>query len=336
MDIANVCRICANKIRGQKSDRNIFKYMRGKLLVQLKLITGVELTTDQGLPELVCERCFSELDLATKFRERCIFSQKYLLDIKKKERDPSIVRVNLDPEPLDEELIDADQLEAHHDEEFLIFDGADEEEAEIYEFQPDDDPDDDPQASVMAAAEAAHQAEIQEQQLERAAKRRRNFFICDECGQLFNDEYLYNEHLDGHLGRREMKQFFPCNECPETFKKKALLKQHRAKVHGGQRKNFECSICGEVFSALGAKIRHEKAHENERPYPCLECGKIFCTVSELQDHCLTHSEDNRKFRCEPCNQNFITRKALLRHTETQPHKRLARHMQDEIELIFDS
>ncbi|KAH8344393.1 hypothetical protein KR084_010704 [Drosophila pseudotakahashii] len=350
MNIAQVCRICANKIKGQKRERNIFKYLRGKLLVQLKLITGVEvtlihvwicvciqfcvpqLTRNQGLPEFVCERCFSELDLATKFRERCIFSQKYLLDIRKKSQDPSIVDVYQDPEPLEEQLIDQDQLVVHEDEEFSFYQEIKEDEEEVVdEFLSDDDP----EASVMAAAEAAHQADIQEQQLERAAKRRRNFFICDDCGQLFNDEYLYNEHLDGHQDRREMKQFFPCPECPETFNKKALLKQHRAHVHGGQRQ-FRCSICNEVFSSLGAKLRHEKAHENERPYPCLECGRIFSSVADLQDHCLTHPEKNRKFRCEPCSKDFITRKDLLAHTKTQPHKRLARHMQDEIELIFDS
>ncbi|XP_037730297.1 transcription factor Ouib isoform X1 [Drosophila subpulchrella] len=331
MNIAQVCRICANKIRDQKRERNVFKYLRGKLLLQLKVITGVELTRNQGLPEFICERCFSELDLATKFRERCIFSQKYLLDIRNKSQDPSIVYIDEGPEPLDEQLIDADQLEAQDDEEFLVYEEMVEDGEDMDEFPPDDDP----EASVMAAAEAAHQADIQEQQLERAAKRRRNFFICDECGQLFNDEYVYNEHLDGHQDRREMKQFFPCPDCPKTYTKKALLKQHRAQVHTGHRQ-FRCSICNEVFSSLGAKLRHEKAHQNERPYPCLECGRIFSSVSALQAHCSTHLEENRKFRCEPCNKDFLSRKDLLEHTKTKPHKRLAQHMQDEIELIFDS
>ncbi|EDW95758.1 uncharacterized protein Dyak_GE25465, isoform A [Drosophila yakuba] len=329
MSLTDVCRICANKIKGHKRDRNIFKYMRGRLLEQLKLITGVELTRNQGLPEFVCERCFSELDLAIKFRERCIFSQKYLLEIRKKSRVQSIVHIDLSPEPLDEQMIDADQLKTDDDEEFVCYQGTEEEDPQnLEEFQPVDDP---APASVIAAAEAAHQMDQQEQHMERAAKRRRNFFICDECGTLFHDEYLYNEHLNGHQDRREMNQFFPCSECPETFKKKALLKLHRAQCHSSQRK-FKCAICNEVFSALGAKLRHDKAHENERPYPCLECGMIFSSVSELQNHCLTHSEENRKFRCEPCNKNFITRRDLVAHTKTAPHKRFAKYMQDEFDL----
>ncbi|XP_017044194.1 transcription factor Ouib isoform X1 [Drosophila ficusphila] len=330
MDIAQVCRICANKIKDQKRDRNIFKYMRGKLLVKLKLITGVELTTNEGLPEFVCERCFSELDLATKFRERCIFSQKYLLDMKKKSKGLVVVDNDVDPQPLDEQLIDADQFEADYDEDYMIYDRTKEEDS-IDQYQPEIDP----EVSILETVEEAQDADIEDQQLERASKRRRNFFICDECGQLFHDEYSYNEHLDGHLDRREMKKFFPCTECPETFKKKSLLKQHRELYHESLRQ-FKCRFCGDVFSAQGARQRHEKAHENERPYPCLECGMKFSSVIELKDHCLTHPEEKRKYWCEPCSLDFISRKALLAHRKTQPHKRLERLMKDEIDLIFDS
>ncbi|KAH8381990.1 hypothetical protein KR009_001271 [Drosophila setifemur] len=324
MDIAQVCRICANKIKDLKRERNIFKYLRGKLLIKLKLITGVQLTSIQGLPEFICDRCFSELDLAVKFRERCIFSQKYLLDIKQKSK--STTKVRYTPAELQEQLIDAEQLvSAEEDEEvYVCGSGGDE-----Y------DDDEDPEASVMAAAEAAHQAEIKEQQLERAAKRRRNFFICDDCGQFFNNEYVFNEHVDAHQGRRETKQFFPCSGCPETFKRKALLKQHRLEAHGGDTV-FKCHTCGEVFATRGDKLRHQKAHDNERPYPCLECGKIFSSVSELQEHSSTHPTTKRKYRCEPCDKDFLTRNDLTSHSKTQSHKRLARHMNEEIDLNYDS
>jgi len=44
MNIAQVCRVCANQIKDRKRERNVFKYLRGKLLLQLKMITGVEVT----------------------------------------------------------------------------------------------------------------------------------------------------------------------------------------------------------------------------------------------------------------------------------------------------
>ncbi|KAH8386224.1 transcription factor Ouib [Drosophila serrata] len=318
MDITNVCRVCANQIKDQSRQRNIFKYMRGKLNVQLKLITGVELSVTEGLPEFLCHRCTSELDLAVKFRERCIFSQKYLLDIQNKSRQPHYANT-----ALHEQLIDADQLGDHDSGEFVAYDEEDERESET---------DEDPEALVMAAAE---QAEIQEKQQERALKRRKNFFICNECGRIFHDEDQYNEHMEGHLGRREMKQFFPCPECSQSFKKKKTLKDHLARIHLVHHR-FECSTCNEVFTALGDKLRHEKAHQNERPYPCLECGMCFPSVLELQEHSSTHPEDKWKFRCEPCNTNFQFRKDFQAHSKTANHKLLTKHMQDEMDMFFDS
>ncbi|KAH8292476.1 hypothetical protein KR054_010666 [Drosophila jambulina] len=360
MDISKVCRVCANQIKDQKSQRNIFKYMRGRLNVQLKLITGVkvvssfhkprfvnscllssffQLTTTEGLPEFLCNRCTSELELAVKFRERCIFSQKYLLEVKKKSPQPHFTNI-ASPE-LHEQLIDADQLDG----DFVVYDGEDEEEEESQT-------DEDPEALVMAAAE---QAEIEERQQIRALKRRKNFFICSDCGLVFNDECEYNEHIEAHLGRREMKQFFPCPECSQTFKRKSSLKKHQSQWHLGHRQ-FTCSTCNEVFVALGDKLRHEKAHQNERPYPCLECGMCLPSVSELQAHSLTHPGDKRKFRldlvlhshsnsltllllmirCEPCNKNFQTSNDVKTHSKTPNHKIRAKQMQDEMDLIFDS
>ncbi|XP_022213645.2 oocyte zinc finger protein XlCOF19 [Drosophila obscura] len=325
MDITLVCRICANKIKDKKRERHVFKYMRGKLLFQLKMITGVELSTNQGLPEFVCERCFSELDLAVKFRERCIFSQKYLLDMVKKSTEED--RKKYVPTELHEQLIDPDQLEPtiDDDELFMGFDRGDDE-----EFTSEEDP----QAAMLVAAEEAHKAAIKEEQMSRAAKRRRNFFICEQCGQFYDDEYSYNEHLDAHQERKEMKMFFPCTECPETFTKKTDLKQHRTRCHIGQR-HFKCSTCGEVFVSMGAKLRHEKAHENERPYPCLQCGKIFTSVSDLSDHHAVHTATKMKFKCEPCSKDFMTKPLLMAHIKTRTHHRAVRQIEDEINFMRD-
>lgn len=45
MELTEVCRVCANKIKDKKRQRHIFNYLRGKLLQNLKLITGVEVST---------------------------------------------------------------------------------------------------------------------------------------------------------------------------------------------------------------------------------------------------------------------------------------------------
>lgn len=44
LQLTEVCRVCANKIKDKKRQRHIFNYLRGKLLQNLKLITGVEVS----------------------------------------------------------------------------------------------------------------------------------------------------------------------------------------------------------------------------------------------------------------------------------------------------
>lgn len=44
VELTEVCRVCANKIKDKKRQRHIFNYLRGKLLQNLKLITGVEVS----------------------------------------------------------------------------------------------------------------------------------------------------------------------------------------------------------------------------------------------------------------------------------------------------
>lgn len=39
------------------------------------------------------------------------------------------------------------------------------------------------------------------------------------------------------------------------------------------------------------------------------------------------------YRCEPCSKDFMTRKQLLAHSMTHPHKRTMQQMQDEFDML---
>ncbi|KAH8395562.1 hypothetical protein KR222_011425 [Zaprionus bogoriensis] len=329
VELTEVCRVCANKIKDKKRQRHIFNYLRGKLLQNLKLITGVELLPNDNLPTFICERCNSELDLAIKFRERCIFSQNYLEDMLEKERKEFLETVKNE---LSEDPIDEDQLE--------YVDDDDEDQEHVFTYEDDDLLEDLSAGEVVetldeetededlpAEAGKRHLVILEDSQ---PTKRLRNFFICEECGEYFKLETEYKEHLEGHLERKASKHFFPCYQCPSSFSSKAQLRQHRRDEHDGNRL-FKCSVCGEGFLEHSAKQRHEIAHVNERPYPCLECKETFSSMSELRMHFPSHRKP--KYRCEPCNEDFTTRKELLAHSNSHPHKRTMQQMQDEIDML---
>ncbi|EDW81049.1 uncharacterized protein Dwil_GK11848 [Drosophila willistoni] len=322
MNLNEVCRICANQIRDKKRQKNVFCHKR--LLKQLQLITGVVLTMeDDGLPKFICERCQSELDLAVKFRERCIFSQRYLKEMLEKEYEtgePEFVELDVTDAPMveldDEQLMFEEEgvlIEVDHnyeDEEgqILIEDRLEKEE---------EDDETDPEASVMAAAEAAYVADLEEQQNTGAAKSRQQFFICDECGHLSVNLNSYSAHLRAHADRQTMKRFYPCNECSKTFTTKAKLNNHRQQSHSNVR-IFKCSTCGETFAAYGDRQRHEKTHANERPYPCLECDMVFLSVKQLRLHSACH--DSPPYRCVPCGKEFPIRLHWHSHKKSRAHR----------------
>ncbi|KAH8403927.1 hypothetical protein KR215_006460 [Drosophila sulfurigaster] len=356
--LSEVCRVCANKIKDKKRQRHIFNYLRGKLLQNLKLITGVKLLPNESLPNFICERCNSELELAIKFRERCIFSQNYLEDLLKKQYEELSAK-----NELSEELIDEAELE--YQEEPVAFEDDKVWEEENYTEMSDDD-------NVKHISEEAEEieevfeiAELEQEEQEqpknnkrhmvllqenRPTKRLRNFFICEECGGFFNKEKDYNNHMKGHTEHKESPQFFPCCQCTAHFSTKTMLKQHRRDVHNGNRL-FKCGICGEGFLEHTAKQRHEmlvflhfferhncinslfklsnSAHSNERPYPCLECEETFTSVAELRLHSATHSLHTTK--CEPCNEEFASYNELNKHSSTYAHQCTVR---DEMEMLY--
>ncbi|KAH8310511.1 hypothetical protein KR044_001726, partial [Drosophila immigrans] len=322
-----VCRVCANKIKDKKRQRHIFNYLRGKLVQNLKLIAGIKLLPNESLPNFICERCNSELDLAVKFRERCIFSQNYLEDVLKKQYDDLSAK-----NELSEELIDEDELEYQEEsvaceEEDCDDDNVEHINEEAYDFEELlDFEDTETEEREQSKKNKRHMVLLQES---RPAKRLRNFFICEECGGFFNNETDYNSHLNGHKKHTESAQFFPCCQCSAHFPTKTMLRQHRRDEHNGNRL-FKCKICGEAFLEHTAKQRHEIAHTNERPYPCLECEQIFTSVAELRLHSTTHSRGT--IRCEPCNEEFATRIEFDAHSNTYPHQRT---VEDELDMLYD-
>lgn len=196
--------------------------------------------------------------MAIKFRERCIFSQKYLNEMHAKIHNKSVVSTA--ERELHEDLIDEEQLE-YIDEEVQILE-------DNYEIPQDDVTEELVDEEFVEETDDAEEEDTEEQMnkekrhwvlLEdnRPTKRLRNFFICEECGEYFNDEDEYNEHAKGHVQHKESKRFFPCYKCPANFNTKIALKIHRQEQHSGDRL-FKCSTCGETFLQHSAKQRHEK------------------------------------------------------------------------------
>ena len=58
------------------------------------------------------------------------------------------------------------------------------------------------------------------------------------------------------------------------------------------KKMFMCRHCGKGFSLRNNAVRHEKTHQNTKPYSCEFCPKVFTEKGSVKKHMLNiHPEE---------------------------------------------
>lgn len=66
-------------------------------------------------------------------------------------------------------------------------------------------------------------------------------------------------------------------------------KQSQISLKDKQSDKYKCEYCGKICAKPSILQKHIRAHTNERPFPCEECGVQFKTKSNLHKHCKSRS-----------------------------------------------
>ncbi|EPB77438.1 zinc finger, C2H2 type [Ancylostoma ceylanicum] len=103
-----------------------------------------------------------------------------------------------------------------------------------------------------------------------------------------------------------------CPFCDKRFRNEVSLKKHFVKKHPECVEFVQCLDC---FKCLPDKS-HLAEHECDMTWLCYECSPIqnMCTEQRFTNHrAKFHRGANSGFRCNECNQKFLTPRKLRKH-----------------------
>ncbi|XP_053949183.1 uncharacterized protein LOC128857451 [Anastrepha ludens] len=134
------------------------------------------------------------------------------------------------------------------------------------------------------------------------------YMDCEHCGRTVLKTF-YSVHL-----RRHKQLKFLCNKCPKICASRYTLKKHM-ELHSEDRdRNIECIDCGRRFYTLENLQLHQTIHispEDRTIFECTVCSKTFMRKSNLGLHMQMHR--GKTMDCPHCGKKFVRRKDLEIH-----------------------
>jgi len=163
--------------------------------------------------------------------------------------------------------------------------------------------------------------------------------FCEKCNKWFVRKWVLKNHLELH--NKDMLK--TCENCNNIFHRKQferhIINQKKCKecsvVICGF-KDFQhhllthevsislvCRVCKEDFTFKRDLRLHEQKHKSdgvEKPFGCTRCDKVFKSDMGALGCERKHT---KKYRCDPCDKNFLSPAEMARHTERhRPDRKL--------------
>ncbi|XP_029442836.1 zinc finger protein 25-like [Rhinatrema bivittatum] len=133
---------------------------------------------------------------------------------------------------------------------------------------------------------------------------------CNEWRNSYMDQGAVKSHqrLDG--GERIQARI----KCGNNFIQEQQIPVHQ-KIHTAQ----DRSLSGSVLQKSSPEV-HQRTQLRERPFLCIDCGKIFLRKEDLVIHQRDHRAD-RPFPCNKCEKSFLQKGHLVMHQRTHTGER---------------
>ncbi|XP_001649016.2 zinc finger protein 679 [Aedes aegypti] len=288
-----VCRLCLVGIDPQEVSQLNSNQQLTKSILH---ITGIEVASDSGQHEYLCNRCESELGQCVQFRTTCIHNN----DIFKK----MLHEGKTDPLPV------ATQQQENVEVEFLKVevDIAD----EFHEKQSNSDPQDnddgmDSHSDVENEDEGLIEPMVEEKVKEPRTRKKRKSKTDNDVPK--TKKSYWKSRKNAHKVQ--------CQQCGAMIAH-YNLKSHQ-EIHNPNRRKLTCPHCPKEFICRKTyKIHVNAIHTQEIKYTCDKCGKVYLRPHSLKEHILASHTDEKRYQCKQCGERF-PRSAMRNHHEKKVH-----------------
>ncbi|XP_044192057.1 gastrula zinc finger protein XlCGF57.1-like isoform X4 [Thunnus albacares] len=132
----------------------------------------------------------------------------------------------------------------------------------------------------------------------------------EDCG---GSEPARSSDPDGHLQSDDNNKMSDSSETDisdETPKNKEVPVSDK-KYNSGEI-STTCSECGKTFCSKSNLNKHKKIHTGEKPFSCSFCSKRFLQRGQLNTHITVHTGE-KPFSCSVCKESFRLRRGVVKH-----------------------
>ncbi|XP_055639533.1 zinc finger protein OZF-like [Toxorhynchites rutilus septentrionalis] len=311
------CRICAEDIA--EAAVSIFEGAE-QLAAMINEICGLQISENDGLPDVACCTCVAELQAAIKLKHKCLESDaalRILLDSNKTKNSINTTNGIVGTAEISYHIVYEEIVEPFK-QRVDISKGIAETGCKIDLKELNDAPSDCVSRkhdcnSTKKVISTSNDADV--------IVNSDSKYVCCGCDIAFENRELLLEHSKlTHENQKSLNEErpFECAICYKRYTSERGLKLHRRSALAF--KHHQCAICGKRFGNRVILANHELTHTKEKPFACHVCPKSFGSQSNLLSHVKLHSSipEHTKHVCHICKKGF-SRKSYLKHHNALLH-----------------
>ncbi|XP_033224435.1 zinc finger protein 93-like [Belonocnema kinseyi] len=301
-----ICRLCLdlnqnNQCIFRASDTDPENTNGLDLVKKLLLQGGIEILKDDGLPSSICLTCLSKVNAAHEFREQCQIADRRLRRAYEK------LQINLNLDSKASQKTQSSQTEGK----ILLFVKNEEDEIEKPNSPKSDHSNSNSKTSSEDGVKYNHNCDPELNS--NSASVTNELTNKDDSPQLEKENAPFKR--DG------------CKTRKMTLFKRVTSMENLKSFKERQRKYIKKNTntrpeSNEMAFPVGTRVRNANQRLSnevtEQRYECTVCNSTYSSKRALDKHSLVH--DDKKFKCEKCEREFLRLEKLLEHSKLHHSK----------------